>query len=77
MLSLSVESLDPRPKSALSFDAGINASSAWTGARESVSNGDDLDERNEVEKDGEDEDPPPRPARALFDFDGKPDFREL
>ncbi|KAG8955111.1 hypothetical protein FRC04_009568 [Tulasnella sp. 424] len=71
-----------RPTSNLSFDAGINASSAWTGARDtSVSD----DEGGNKTLKGtkitaikeEVADPPPRSARALYDFEGKPDFREL
>lgn len=76
----SIGATDPRPASAVSFDAGINASSAWAEALENSSNdGDGGELKNErlesAEK--EDDDPPPRPARALFDFDGKTEFREL
>jgi hypothetical protein len=59
------------------FDAGINASHAWT---EHLDRGSDSlsDEEPEVNgaDDGDDEDEN-RPARALYDFEGKPEFREL
>ncbi|KAI3602522.1 sh3px3 protein [Moniliophthora roreri] len=54
-----------RPRS--DFDAGINTSTAWTEHLEiaSVPSSDD-----ELEESG-------RPARALYDFEGKAEFREL
>lgn len=69
-----------RPLSTVSFDAGINASSAWTGAREESSIPGDIDELTGTEAASDEEqgdDSPPRPARALFDFEGKPEYREL
>ncbi|KAG8905179.1 hypothetical protein FRC01_008438, partial [Tulasnella sp. 417] len=71
-----------RPTSNLSFDAGINASSAWTGARDAPASDDEGANRTVkgTKATGikqEVEDPPPRPARALYDFEGKPDYREL
>ena len=72
--------LDSRPTSAASFDAGINASSAWAEALEASSiDGDDVDHEPGVNPAtaSDDDEPAPRSARALFDFDGKPEFREL
>lgn len=66
----------------MSFDVGINASSAWTGAREGVPAG-VLEEKASVEaaiteeSESDQESDPPRPARALYDFEGKDDLREL
>ncbi|KAK7056363.1 hypothetical protein VNI00_002917 [Paramarasmius palmivorus] len=48
------------------FDAGINASTAWTVHLESSS----IPSDDEQEDNG-------RPARALYDFEGKAEFREL
>jgi len=76
------------------FDAGINASSAWTdslstpegAARVSVSIKDNINALSdeELEVGERDEDPHPefdelegRSARALYAFEGKPEFREL
>ncbi|KAJ4476149.1 hypothetical protein C8R41DRAFT_774091 [Lentinula lateritia] len=55
------------------FDAGINASNAWTQYHLS---GDLSDEELNLENAGNDH-PDRRPARALYDFEGKPEFREL
>ncbi|KAJ7461859.1 hypothetical protein B0H11DRAFT_2056357 [Mycena galericulata] len=60
---------DRRPHS--EFDAGINASTAWTehlGASGSLS---------DEEPDDEEPEGTHRPARALYDFEGKTEFREL
>ena len=75
------------------FDAGINASSAWTGSlppegalRSSTSLNVNLNSLSddEPESDADPSDDHPdlgtvegRPARALFAFEGKPEFREL
>jgi sorting nexin-9/18/33 len=52
------------------FDAGINTSNAWTQhlERESLS---------DEEPDSDNTDDENRPARALYDFEGKVEFREL
>ncbi|KAJ3479079.1 hypothetical protein NLI96_g9314 [Meripilus lineatus] len=75
------------------FDAGINTSSAWTGSlspegavRSSASLNVNLNSLSddEPESDADPSDDHPdlgtvegRPARALFAFEGKPEFREL
>jgi len=53
------------------FDAGINTSNAWT---EHLERGSLSDEEPDAGDDDNDEN---RPARALYDFEGKPEFREL
>ncbi|KAJ6595683.1 hypothetical protein DFH09DRAFT_1135316 [Mycena vulgaris] len=53
------------------FDAGINASTAWTEHLESSGSLSD-EEPDEESKEGTH-----RPARALYDFEGKTEFREL
>ncbi|KAJ3804056.1 hypothetical protein F5876DRAFT_83860 [Lentinula aff. lateritia] len=55
------------------FDAGINTSNAWTQYHLS---GDLSDEDLNLENAGNDH-LDRRPARALYDFEGKPEFREL
>ncbi|KIP04499.1 hypothetical protein PHLGIDRAFT_75831 [Phlebiopsis gigantea 11061_1 CR5-6] len=50
------------------FDAGLNSSSAWTEALTTPEGGDE-DPLLDAEQG--------RPARALFTFEGKPEFREL
>lgn len=53
------------------FDAGINASSAWTEHLERTSTYHSVsDDEKEQKIEG-------RPARALYDFEGRADFREL
>lgn len=59
-----------RPQS--EFDAGINTSTAWT---EHLEQGPSLSDE-EPEDDVETDDPRGRPARALYEFEGKPEFRE-
>jgi sorting nexin-9/18/33 len=54
------------------FDAGINTSNAWT---EHLERGSLSDE--EPDADDHDHDDENRPARALYNFEGKPEFREL
>lgn len=61
---------DPIPSTSYSrphsdFDAGINASTAWTEHLELLSD-DEPDREDDY-----------RPARALYDFEGKAEFREL
>ncbi|KAF9072231.1 hypothetical protein BDP27DRAFT_1320612 [Rhodocollybia butyracea] len=58
-----------RPYSAVEFDAGINASTAWTLHQHSTES-ELSDEEQPLETNR-------RPARALYDFDGKAEFREL
>ena len=58
-----------RPQS--EFDAGINASAAWT---EHLERGPSLSDE-EPEDDGADLDG--QPARALYQFEGKAEFREM
>lgn len=55
-----------RPQS--EFDAGINASNAWTQHQLSSDPSDEEPDNSEENR---------RPARALYDFEGKPEFREL
>ncbi|KAJ7754502.1 hypothetical protein B0H16DRAFT_1542579 [Mycena metata] len=54
------------------FDAGINASTAWTESLESNSGS-----LSDEEPDTEEPEGTHRPARALYDFEGKSEFREL
>jgi hypothetical protein len=54
------------------FDAGINTSTAWTEHLERASLSDEDPDDDSVNEDDES-----RPARALYDFEGKPEFREL
>jgi len=80
--SINTEGLLPgRPPSSLSFDAGLNASSAWTGHIDHQSSGDESETKKsvaEIKGDTKDEIlDVPRAARALYDFEGKPEFREL
>ncbi|GLB42320.1 putative WASP-binding domain of Sorting nexin protein [Lyophyllum shimeji] len=56
------------------FDAGLNTSAAWTAHLESGSSGGGSLSDEEPDHDSEE---PLRPARALYDFEGKPEFREL
>ncbi|KAJ7741445.1 hypothetical protein DFH07DRAFT_926149 [Mycena maculata] len=53
------------------FDAGINASTAWTEHLESSGS------LSDEEPDDEEPEGTLRPARALYDFEGKTEFREL
>lgn len=56
------------------FDAGINTSAAWT---EHLERGASLSDE-EPEDDAADlDDQQGRPARALYRFEGKPEFREM
>jgi len=59
-----------RPQS--EFDAGHNTSAAWTEHLETESEAESLSD--EEPDNGADES---RPARALYDFEGKAEFREL
>jgi len=52
------------------FDAGINTSNAWT---EHLERGSLSDEEADVDNADDDD----QPARALYDFEGKAEFREL
>ncbi|KAJ4473843.1 hypothetical protein J3R30DRAFT_3707813 [Lentinula aciculospora] len=54
------------------FDAGINTSNAWTQHQSSG----DLSDEESLHLEGADHSDR-RPARALYDFEGKPEFREL
>ena len=56
------------------FDAGINSSAAWTEHLER--DGHSLSDE-EPDEDGESREEPGRPARALYAFEGKPEFREI
>ncbi|KAG8835344.1 hypothetical protein FRC20_007295, partial [Serendipita sp. 405] len=58
-----------RPQS--EFDAGLNTSTAWTEHLERTST------YQSVSDDEKEEPPKGRPARALYDFEGRADFREL
>ncbi|KAJ6495280.1 hypothetical protein C8R45DRAFT_866476 [Mycena sanguinolenta] len=68
-LSATVAAAQRRPLS--DFDAGINASTAWTEHLESTGS------LSDEEPDEEDAEGTNRPARALYDFEGKNEFREL
>ena len=58
------------------FDAGINASAAWTESRDKGrSLSDEETDPNDPELDYLQV--PGRPARALYSFEGKPEFREV
>lgn len=60
----------------LDFDAGINTSAAWTESRDkSRSLSDEETDPNDPELDYLQV--PGRPARALYSFEGKPEFREV
>jgi sorting nexin-9/18/33 len=61
-----------RPQS--EFDAGINASAAWTEHLERESSLSDEEPENNV---ADLDDSKGQPARALYQFEGKPEFREL
>ena len=50
------------------FDSGHNTSAAWIGAQQSLS--DDDNDDDVAQERG-------RPARVLYDFEGKGEFREL
>lgn len=56
------------------FDAGINSSAAWTEHLER--DGHSLSDE-EPDEDGESKEELGRPARALYAFEGKPEFREI
>ncbi|KAK7044602.1 SH3 and PX-domain-containing 3 [Favolaschia claudopus] len=68
-LSASVAAAQRRPLS--DFDAGINASTAWTEHLEATGS------LSDEEPEEEDSEVASRPARALYDFEGKSEFREL
>ncbi|KAL1726262.1 hypothetical protein EV714DRAFT_219657 [Schizophyllum commune] len=59
---------------ALDFDTGINTSAAWT---EHLEHGYASDPASGDEADQDAEEEQSRPARALYDFEGKAEFREL
>ena len=66
------------------FDAGINASAAWTEHLERESTYSTEGHTKEVvdhsasdEENDEEQSETGRPARAVYDFEGKPEFREL
>ncbi|KAF9467849.1 hypothetical protein BDZ94DRAFT_1155100 [Collybia nuda] len=69
----SSNSIFQRPQS--EFDAGINASAAWTEHLETGSASGSGSLSDEEPDDGEQESL--RPARALYEFEGKAEFREL
>src|SRR3977135_348635 len=65
--TISTDTFFARPAS--EFDAGINASNAWVAERDA--NQSISDDEEEADADTG------RAARALYDFEGKPEFREL
>lgn len=65
-----------RPTSAVSFDAGLNSSAAWNEHQHQQS-GSLSDEEAEPEDDQEKDTPPGRMAQVLYQFTGKPEFREI
>ena len=67
--SPSVSTFSMRPHS--EFDAGINTSAAWTEHLERGTLSDDDSDAHPLNTE------PTRPARALYDFEGKAEFREL
>lgn len=66
--SITTDNFFARP---LSFDAGINTSNAW------VAEQDASQPLSDDEEDGSVGSETTRPARALYDFEGKTGFREL
>jgi sorting nexin-9/18/33 len=72
----SVAVLNLRPQSESDFDAGINTSAAWTEHLERASEI-DAGFLSDEEPDNQDDDDEGRPARALYPFAGKAEFREL
>ncbi|RDB29754.1 Sorting nexin lst-4 [Hypsizygus marmoreus] len=72
--SASSSSFFQRPQS--EFDAGINTSTAWTEHLVSGS-GSLSDEEPDDDEDTDGQKTPLHPARALYDFEGKAEFREL
>ena len=54
------------------FDAGINASNAWVAEQSDRGAGQSISDDEEDADTGTG-----RPGRALYDFEGKPEFREL
>lgn len=58
------------------FDAGINTSAAWTEHLETESAVTNTGSLSDEEPDDHEAEKP-RPARALYDFEGKAEFREL
>jgi sorting nexin-9/18/33 len=73
----SVALANVRPQSESDFDAGINTSAAWTKHLERASETDAGSLSDEEPDDREDDDDEGRPARALYPFEGKVEFREL
>ncbi|KAF9234262.1 hypothetical protein BU15DRAFT_90042 [Melanogaster broomeanus] len=68
-----IPSFDQRPRSDIGLDAGINSSAVWT---------EHLDRGSLSDDEPSDDDPALRgrkgqPARALYQFEGKVEFREL
>ncbi|KAJ7185508.1 hypothetical protein C8R46DRAFT_982143 [Mycena filopes] len=61
------------------FDAGINASTAWTESLENASSSSSgqSGSLSDEEPDTEEPEGTHRPARALYNFEGKSEFREL
>jgi sorting nexin-9/18/33 len=61
-----------RPQS--EFDVGLNTSAAWT---EHLERGSSLSDDEPEDDDTDPNDQKGQPARALYQFEGKPEFREL
>ncbi|KAI0337995.1 hypothetical protein BDW22DRAFT_1338600 [Trametopsis cervina] len=59
------------------FDVGLNSSSAWTESLSNPAEGDDGDIAEEAQDDVAFDAEHGRAARALYAFEGKPEFREL
>lgn len=67
-----------RPQSESDFDAGINTSTAWTEHLSEHASESDSDSGLLLsDEEPDDDDDQGRPARALYQFEGKAEFREL
>jgi len=68
---------DTRPHSDPPFDAGINSSGAWTEHLERCSLSDDEPELTDEHHELQPIEDTVKAARALYDFEGKAEFKEL
>ena len=67
--SITTDNFFARPMS--DFDAGINTSNAWVAEQDATHSLSDEEDEGSVDNESG------RSARALYDFEGKPEFREL
>jgi sorting nexin-9/18/33 len=68
---------DTCPRSKAPFDAGIHSSSVWTEHLECYSQSDDEPEPVDEPQDQQPIEETVKAARALYDFEGEAEFREL